>query len=177
MHALPIWTGRPDIGHTVDAGAGSQKGARMESVSARTANSTTMAWLPGTGGSQLCDSANGAVRLGSPLLLDPPSGYELQKEIGRGGMGVVYKARHLRLKRPVALKMLLHEDHTDPAKLARFRLEAEAVAQLRHPNIVQVYDVGESGGRPFLARRATGGGQSCRSVDVDACFRRARRPS
>ena len=73
-------------------------------------------------------------------------------------MGVVYKARHLGLKRDVALKMLIGEGHTDTAKLARFRVEAEAVAQLRHPNIVQVYDVGESGGRPFLALELLEGG-------------------
>ena len=139
-------------------GARAQKGVAPEKFIPRSANSTTLAWEPGTGSSQLCDTADRGARLGAPLLLDPPAGYELQKEIGRGGMGVVYRARHLSLKRPVALKMLLHEDHTDAAKLARFRLEAEAVAQLRHPNIVQVYDVGESGGRPFLALELLEGG-------------------
>ena len=73
-------------------------------------------------------------------------------------MGIVYKARHIGLNRSVALKMLLGETHTDAARLARFRVEAEAVAKLRHPNIVQVFDVGESAGRPFLALELLEGG-------------------
>jgi eukaryotic-like serine/threonine-protein kinase len=87
-----------------------------------------------------------------------PAGYEIQEEIGRGGMGIVYKARHIGLKRSVALKMLLGETHTDAARLVRFRVEAEAVGKLRHPNIVQVFDVGESAGRPFLALELLEGG-------------------
>ena len=74
-------------------------------------------------------------------------GYEVEAVLGRGGMGVVYKARHLALKRTVALKMLL-AGHPHPAERARFRAEAEAVARLQHPNIVQVHEVGEAGGRP-----------------------------
>ena len=65
-------------------------------------------------------------------------GYEVEAVLGRGGMGVVYKARHLALKRTVALKMLA-AGHHHPAERARFRAEAEAVARLQHPNIVQVY--------------------------------------
>src|SRR5262249_18579345 len=63
-------------------------------------------------------------------------GYEVEAVLGRGGMGVVYKARHLALKRTVALKMLA-AGHSHPIDRARFRAEAEAVAQLQHPNIVQ----------------------------------------
>ena len=66
-------------------------------------------------------------------------GYELEAVLGRGGMGVVYKARHLALKRTVALKMLAAGQCSHPAEWARFRAEAEAVARLQHPNIVQVY--------------------------------------
>jgi serine/threonine protein kinase len=78
-------------------------------------------------------------------------GYEIIKEVGRGGMGVVYKARQLGLNRLVALKMILAGRHAGPKDVARFRKEAEAVARLGHPNIVQVYDVGEVDDRPFFA--------------------------
>jgi serine/threonine-protein kinase len=65
-------------------------------------------------------------------------------------MGVVYKARQIALKRTVALKMILGGPHAGPDLLARFRLEAEAVARMHHPNIVQVYDFGQNRGRPFF---------------------------
>src|SRR5262245_3602431 len=63
-------------------------------------------------------------------------GYEVLGELGRGGMGVVYRAWHLRLQRPVALKMLLAGPHAELVEQERFQREAEAVAALRHPNIV-----------------------------------------
>ena len=86
-------------------------------------------------------------------------GYEILGELGRGGMGVVYRAMDLRLKRVVALKMVLAGAHADTAELQRFQLEAEAVAQLQHPNIVQIHDVGEHNGRPFLSLEFVGGGE------------------
>jgi serine/threonine-protein kinase len=84
-------------------------------------------------------------------------GYEVEAVLGRGGMGVVYKARHLALKRTVALKMLA-AGHPHPAEHARFRAEAEAVARLQHPNIVQIHEVGEAAGRPFIALEYVAGG-------------------
>lgn len=78
------------------------------------------------------------------------SGYEIVGVLGQGGMGVVYKAQQLGLKRLVGLKMMLNAA-SDPVALGRFRAEAEAVAQLQHPNIVQIYEIGECQGRPFFA--------------------------
>ena len=79
------------------------------------------------------------------------AGYEILDVLGRGGMGVVYKARHLRLKRLVALKMILAGEHAGAEHRARFRTEAEMVARLQHPNIVQIFDVGEQDGHPYIA--------------------------
>src|SRR5262249_60201669 len=76
-----------------------------------------------------------------PAALPAVPGYEVLAELGRGGMGVVYKARDTRLKRLVALKMILGQP--DPHQVARFRAEAEAVAQLPHPNGRQIHAIGD----------------------------------
>jgi eukaryotic-like serine/threonine-protein kinase len=85
-------------------------------------------------------------------------GYELLGGLGSGGMGVVYKARQLKLNRVVALKTLRGSRHIGPKALQRFQREAEAVAQLQHPNIVQIHEVGEHEGRPYLALEFVPGG-------------------
>src|SRR5262245_41537192 len=76
-------------------------------------------------------------------------GYVIEGELGRGGMGVVYRARQLKASRLVALKMILQSKHASVQEQVRFQIEAEAVAHLQHPHIVQLYEVGEHDGLPF----------------------------
>lgn len=78
-------------------------------------------------------------------------GYDILGILGRGAMGVVYKARQRGLNRVVALKMVLAAGHADAHQLGRFQAEAEAAARLQHANIVQIYEVGEAGGLPFFS--------------------------
>ncbi len=108
-------------------------------------------------------SAHGSFNEGAPLgssVLEGVQvpGYDILGELGRGGMGVVYKARHCRLQRLVALKMVLAGAHVGAVGLARFRAEAEAVAKLAHTNIVQIYETGEHEGRPFFSLEFVEGG-------------------
>ena len=91
-------------------------------------------------------------------------GYEVEAILGRGGMGIVYKARHLRLNRFVALKMLIAGAYAGPHERARFQREAEAVASLRHANIVQVYDVGDHEGRPYFTMELLEGGSLAQAL-------------
>jgi tetratricopeptide (TPR) repeat protein len=100
---------------------------------------------------------------GPPLSAAPGGlplvpGYDVLDMLGRGAMGVVYRARHKHLKRLVALKMILSGADASPDELARFRGEAEALARLQHPHIVQIYDVGEHEGRPYFALELVDGG-------------------
>jgi formylglycine-generating enzyme required for sulfatase activity len=85
-------------------------------------------------------------------------GYEILGEVGRGGMGVVYQARQLALNRVVALKMILTGAHASPEERARFLAEAEAVAQVQHPGIVQIFDIGQHDGLPFFSLEYCPGG-------------------
>ncbi|MEL6105320.1 MAG: serine/threonine-protein kinase [Planctomycetota bacterium] len=79
--------------------------------------------------------------------------YELVEEIARGGMGVVFKAKHSKLNRIAALKMILGGRFSSEADIRRFQIEAEAAAKLDHPGIVPVYDIGEHDGQPFFAMK------------------------
>jgi serine/threonine-protein kinase len=101
-----------------------------------------------------------------PAGVEPPlgmlrqaiAGYELLEELGRGGMGVIFKARQVSLGRLVALKMVLAGDFQSPERRGRFLAEAAAVARLQHPNVVQIYDCGTYEDRPYFSMELCQGG-------------------
>jgi WD40 repeat protein len=163
---------RPEAGQ---GGAGRNGGAEQprregsstlpESPAADTAK--TKAYLAGRGpasaqGSEAPTLAHSstAVPGGWPRV----PGFEILGELGRGGMGVVYRARQVALNRPVALKMILAGSHAGAEGVTRFQSEAEAVARLRHPNIVQIYEVGEADGKPFFALEFVEGGSLAKKL-------------
>ena len=86
------------------------------------------------------------------------AGFEILAELGHGGMGVVYKARDLDLKRFVALKVIRHDRHRNPEDLARLEIEAEVLARLNHPNILRIYEIGKANDVPFVALELLEGG-------------------
>ena len=92
------------------------------------------------------------------VVLPVVPGFEILGELGRGGMGIVYKARQTTLNRIVALKMILAGAHASDVDRERFRKEAAAVAALQHPGIVQIYEIGEQAGQPYLALEYVEGG-------------------
>ena len=93
-------------------------------------------------------------------------GYGLISELGSGGMGVVYEARHLRLNRVVALKWLKSGTRAEPEEVLRFRKEAETLARLHHPGIVQVFDVDSKDGLPFFTMELLKGGSLADRISV-----------
>jgi len=98
--------------------------------------------------------------------LEKVAGYTLLNELGRGGMGVVYRAIQLDLQRPVALKTL--RAAADERELRRFRTEAELLARLRHPQIVPIYAIGMSDGRPFFTMELIDGGNLASQLTLEA---------
>jgi len=91
-------------------------------------------------------------------------GYELLRELGRGGMGLVYLARHVRLNLLVALKMIRTGQDADPQEVARFNVEAQAVAALHHPNVVRIYDYGMHNDLPYFSMELVRGGSLAAKV-------------
>ena len=97
----------------------------------------------------------------APLVSAPPvaqapgipfiPGYDIERELGRGGMGIVYLARQTQLNRRVALKMILAGQHASQEQVVRFLAEAQTCAALRHDNIVQIFEVGQHDGMPFYS--------------------------
>src|SRR4051794_34313975 len=131
-----------------------------------------------TGGMTLAPETSATVTRGGDPTLAPPGdaaptrrpaqpipGYLIEGELGRGAMGVVYRARHALLNRPCALKVILAGVHADPVAAVRFLAEAEAVARLQHPHIVQIHHVGEADGLPFLELEYAEGGSLDRFLD------------
>jgi hypothetical protein len=100
-----------------------------------------------------------------PASLPVIDGYEIGDLLGRGGMGLVFKAVQTALKRPVALKIVVSGAHAGAEERSRFRTEAEAVARLHDPGIVQIYEVGEQAGCPYLALEFVGGGSLAQQLN------------
>ncbi|MCE9532752.1 MAG: serine/threonine protein kinase, partial [Planctomycetes bacterium] len=93
-----------------------------------------------------------------------PPGYEIISELGRGGMGVVYKARQISINRIVALKMILSGEYASEHDLARFQAEAEAVAGLKHPHIVNLFEFGTHRNLPFFTLEYMEGGSLAKRI-------------
>jgi eukaryotic-like serine/threonine-protein kinase len=108
--------------------------------------------------------AEGSDRSADDAALPQVPGYRVECLLGRGGMGVVFRAWHHRLNRPVALKMMLAGAYAGPRERERFQREAEAAAELRHPNVVQVHDVGDADGRPYFTMELVDGGSLAQAL-------------
>ncbi|MBC7853781.1 MAG: serine/threonine protein kinase [Pirellulaceae bacterium] len=156
-HPPPPHAGVPLAGDTqsIDASESARDTSisRGSSAELRSPLGATADFTPPTQGSApTLDFAPSAGAGGPRRALPKEIGdFTVLQELGRGGMGVVYKARQKKLHRVVALKMVLAGSHAAPEQLARFVIEAQAVAHLQHPNIVQIFEVGEHEGLPFFA--------------------------
>jgi serine/threonine-protein kinase len=123
----------------------------------------------GSSDSTLDAPPSGTLPLSKPIL--PRSnarskpGYEILSELGRGGMGIVYKARQTALDRLVALKVIRSEEMASEAELVRFQNEAEAVAQLDHPHIVPIYEVGQMAGQRYFSMKLIAGASLDRKLE------------
>ncbi len=151
----------PDAGLLASFGLGRLSDEESSVIEAHvTACDVCRATLEAAPGDELVDLLRAAAPPGLPPQRLQP-GYEILGELGRGGMGVVYRARQRGLNRLVALKMIATGPDAGPdagpVAVSRFRREAEAAARLQHPNIVQVHEVGEQEGKPYLAMELVDG--------------------
>ncbi|WP_439630322.1 protein kinase domain-containing protein [Gemmata sp.] len=105
----------------------------------------------------------------APALPTIP-GYEIERELGRGAMGVVYQARQALLNRPVAVKMLLDGHYAESLAQVRFFMEAEVVGQIQHPNVVRVYEFGQHEGRPYFVLEYVAGGNLGEKLEAGGRF-------
>jgi tetratricopeptide (TPR) repeat protein len=123
----------------------------------------TVSFVPAHG---VAPSQGGETPVGTGTTAAWPKvpGYQILEELGRGGMGVVYKARQVGLERMVALKMILAGSFAGEHERARFRTEAEAVARLQHPNIVAIHEIGEREGLPYFSLEFCAGGSLARKL-------------
>jgi WD40 repeat protein/tRNA A-37 threonylcarbamoyl transferase component Bud32 len=158
----PAATRRPDptAGSTLSGGSALDATRTQSTIDANPHSATTHG-PPDTRTSNPIDTLTADFHLSQPapsVLCDTVPGYELLEKLGEGGMGVVWKARQTRLKRLVALKMVLGEHRAGAKELIRFLAEAEAVAAIKHPHVVHVYEYGDADGRPFLAMEYLSGG-------------------
>jgi WD40 repeat protein len=147
-------------------GAAAETYLPAEEAPARTGAAPTQSYRPVAGRPEEVENGSGSPDQRPAATNDFPEipGYEIRGVLGRGGMGVVYKAWQPSLKRLVALKMILAGSHAGPQVLTRFRLEAEAVARLQHPNIVQIYEIGESDNLPYFSLEFVNGGSLAKEL-------------
>ncbi len=172
--AVPGGRSRPDPHlsdtHVTDLSQEARPAAEDKTVELGQQASLTAATLDfGSAGApsthQVNDSRGAPMSGPMPAPVPCVAGYQILSVLGRGGMGVVYKARQEKLNRLVALKMVLAGAHASPQQLNRFFIEAEAVARLQHPNIVQIYEVGEYDGLPFFSLEYVDGGTLGQKID------------
>ena len=165
-----------------DLGHGSRERANGNSTESRSAVGATVQIEREDQGDRVVSEPRGDMgtpdrpRAGLSSRPGPPEvpGYAILEELGRGGMGVVYKARQLRLNRVVGLKMILAGDYAGQDAVERIIAEAEMVARLQHPNIVQIHAIGDCAGRPYIELEYVPGG-AWRRVSMEHRGRPARR--
>jgi tetratricopeptide (TPR) repeat protein len=183
VSSSPSATAEIEVGSTPDSVAPDNRTAELPAVAAQ-ADAPATEVRPSLADLTPCSAPPGQIQAPESPAYDPASGatvdgpsgehfaprppgakewpsvpgYEVLGELGRGGMGVVYKARQVQLNRVVALKMILSGSAADERERARFRNEAQAVARLQHPSIVQIFEVGEQQGSDYFSLEYVSGG-------------------